>query len=106
MLDTAARPALLRSNSSEEVGRVLLELSVVEQRDDAVMKVLRDGLQVSEVAGRSGVSRQSLHTWLRRYEEGGLGGEVYVAGSTYAPSSDFPGTTGGAQPISAGSFDA
>jgi Bacterial Ig domain len=34
------------------------------------------------------------------------GGDVYVAGSTYAPSSDFPGTTGGAQPTSAGSFDA
>ena len=34
------------------------------------------------------------------------GGDVYVAGSTYAPASDFPGTAGGAQPTSAGSFDA
>ena len=29
---------------------------------------------VSEVAARYGVSRQSLHAWLRRYEEGGLKG--------------------------------
>jgi transposase InsO family protein len=58
----------------EVVGRVLLELSVVEQRYDAVMEVLRDGLGVSEVARRYGVSRQSLHAWLRRYEEGGLSG--------------------------------
>ena len=53
---------------------MLLELSLVEQRYDAVMEVLRDGLQVSEVARRYGVSRQSLHVWLRRYEEGGLKG--------------------------------
>ncbi len=53
---------------------MLLELSVVEQRYDAVMEVLRDGLQVSEVARRYGVSRQSLHAWVRRYEQGGLKG--------------------------------
>jgi transposase InsO family protein len=69
-------PGVLRFDRtrSEEVRRVLLELSVVEQRYDAVMEVLRDGLQVSEVARRYGVSRQSLHAWVRRYEAGGLKG--------------------------------
>ena len=30
-------------------------------------------MPVTEVAARSGVSRQSVHAWLRRYEQGGLG---------------------------------
>jgi len=51
---------------------VLVELSIVEQRYDAVMGVIRDGLSVTEVAETFGVSRQSVHTWLRRYEQGGL----------------------------------
>jgi transposase InsO family protein len=51
---------------------VLLELSVVEQRYNAVMEVLRDGHMVVEVAERYGVSRQAVHRWLRRYREGGL----------------------------------
>jgi transposase InsO family protein len=53
---------------------VLVELSVVEQRLLAVMEVVRDGAAVSEVAGRYGVSRQSVHNWLRRYATGGLDG--------------------------------
>jgi transposase len=51
---------------------VLLELSVVEQRYDAVMGVIRDGRSVTEVAKAYGVTRQSIHTWLRRYEAGGI----------------------------------
>jgi transposase InsO family protein len=51
---------------------VLLELSVVEQRYNAVMEVLRDGHMVVEVAERYGVSRQAVHRWLRRYQQGGL----------------------------------
>jgi transposase InsO family protein len=51
---------------------VLLELNVVEQRYDAVMEVVRDGLTVTEVADRYGVSRQSVHTWIGRYERGGM----------------------------------
>jgi transposase len=51
---------------------VLLELSVVEQRYNAVMEVLRDGHMVIEVAERYGVSRQAVHRWLRRYQQGGL----------------------------------
>ena len=51
---------------------MLLELTVVEQRFNAVMEVLRDGLKVIEVADRYGVSRQTVHGWLRRYRTGGL----------------------------------
>jgi transposase InsO family protein len=45
---------------------------VVEQRFNAVMEVLRDGLTVTEVAERYGVSRQAVHGWLRRYRASGL----------------------------------
>jgi transposase len=51
---------------------VLMELTVAEQRFNAVIEVLRDGLTVIEVAGRYGVSRQTVHGWLRRYRTGGL----------------------------------
>ena len=51
---------------------MLWELSVVEQRYNAVMEVLRDGQSVVEVADRYGVSRQAVHRWLRRYQDGGL----------------------------------
>jgi transposase InsO family protein len=45
---------------------------VAEQRFNAVMEVIRDGLTVIEVADRYGVSRQTVHGWLRRYRTGGL----------------------------------
>ena len=51
---------------------MLVERSVMEQRFEAVMAVVRDGLPVVEVAARFGVSRQSVHSWIRRYEAGGL----------------------------------
>jgi transposase InsO family protein len=51
---------------------VLLELTVAEQRFNAVMEVIRDGLTVIEVAERYGVSRQTVHGWLGRYRSGGL----------------------------------
>ena len=50
------------------------ELSVQEQKYQAVIAVLADGRSVSEVARQWGVSRQSVHAWLRRYEESGLAG--------------------------------
>jgi transposase InsO family protein len=50
------------------------ELSVQEQKYQAVLAVLSDGRSVSEVASQWGVSRQSVHAWLRRYEEAGLAG--------------------------------
>lgn len=52
---------------------MLVELSVVEQRYHAVMEVLA-GVPVTEVAGRYRVSRQSVHTWVKRYRSGGLAG--------------------------------
>jgi transposase InsO family protein len=52
---------------------VLWELSVVEQRFTAVQEVL-GGMPVTVVAERYGVSRQSVHGWLRRYRAQGLAG--------------------------------
>jgi len=52
---------------------MLMELRVGELRYRAVWEVL-EGASVTEVARRFGVSRQSVHSWLRRYAaEGGLG---------------------------------
>jgi transposase InsO family protein len=53
---------------------VLQELSVSEQRYQAVLAVIEDGLSVTDVAGKVGVSRQTLHGWLARYAGGGLEG--------------------------------
>ena len=52
---------------------MLVVWSVAEQRYRAVLEVL-DGAPVTEVARRFGVSRQTVHAWLRRYAaEGGIG---------------------------------
>ena len=48
------------------------ELSVVEQRYQAVLAVVGDGETVTEVAARFGVRRQTVHEWLAKYEAGGL----------------------------------
>jgi transposase InsO family protein len=50
------------------------ELSVAEQRYQAVLAVISDGLSISQVASKVGVSRQTLHAWLARYEAEGLDG--------------------------------
>jgi transposase InsO family protein len=50
----------------------LVELSVVEQRYRAVLEAAA-GVPVTEVAARYEVSRQSVHAWMVRYREGGLG---------------------------------
>jgi transposase InsO family protein len=50
------------------------ELSVAEQRYQAVMAVIGDGLTVSQAAEKTGVARQTLHRWLARYEADGLDG--------------------------------
>jgi transposase InsO family protein len=52
---------------------VLVELSMVEQRYEAVMAVLRDGEPVTEVAARLDVNRSSVHRWIARYQAGGFG---------------------------------
>ena len=51
---------------------MLVELSVMEQRYQAVLAVVQDGWKVTEVAARLGVSRQSVHAWIARYEAGGF----------------------------------
>ena len=51
---------------------MLVELSVMEQRYQAVLAVVQDGWKVVEVARRLGVSRQSVHAWIARYERDGL----------------------------------
>ena len=53
---------------------MLVELSVVEQRYHAVMEVLSAGAPVVEVAERYGVSRKTVHAWIRRYRDDGLAG--------------------------------
>ncbi len=55
---------------------MLVELSVVEQRLAAVKEVLEGGATVVSVAGRYGVSRQTVHVWLRKYADAGLRGLV------------------------------
>ena len=50
---------------------MLVELKLVEQRYRAVIDVL-DGMSVTDVARRNKVSRQTVHTWLRRYANGGM----------------------------------
>jgi transposase InsO family protein len=62
---------------------VLVALSVVEQRFDAVRAVL-SGARVTEVAAAMGVSRQSVHTWIGRYLAEGLPG---LADRSHRPGS-------------------
>jgi transposase InsO family protein len=50
------------------------ELSVAEQRYQAVLAVVGDGETVTEVAARFEVRRQTVHEWLAKYEAGGLEG--------------------------------
>ena len=52
---------------------MLVELSVMEQRYQAVMEVLGAHVPVTEVAERYGVSRQAVHRWIRHYRSGGIG---------------------------------
>lgn len=46
----------------------LVEVSVMEQRYQAVMAVVQDGWKVTDVADRLGVSRQAVHKWIARYD--------------------------------------
>jgi transposase len=69
----------------------LVQLSVVEQRLDAVRAVLA-GAQVTEVAASVGVSRQSVHGWLARYLVEGVPG---LTDRSHRPRSS-PGQAAGA----------
>jgi hypothetical protein len=59
--------------------RVLVEISVTEQRYRAVLEV-RAGSTVTDVAARFGVSRQAVHRLLAWYDEHGLAGLASSAG--------------------------
>ena len=54
------------------MGQVFRKLSGVERWYQAVLAVIEDGLSVTEVAAKVGVSRQTVHSWLSRYAQGGL----------------------------------
>jgi transposase InsO family protein len=56
---------------AEEDAVPLVDLSMVEQRYDAVREVL-DGATVKDTAVRYGVDRRTLHRWLVRYATDGL----------------------------------
>lgn len=51
----------------------LAELSMLEQRYLAVREVLDTGTTVSDAAARHGVDRRTLHRWLVRYANDGIG---------------------------------
>jgi transposase len=55
---------------------VLVELGLVEQRYQAVLEVLNNASTVTDVAVRFGVTRQTVHRWLRRYAADGIAGLV------------------------------
>jgi transposase InsO family protein len=48
------------------------QMSVAEQRYQAVLAVIGEGRTISEVAGQWRVDRRTVHRWLARYEAGGL----------------------------------
>ncbi|WP_439647017.1 helix-turn-helix domain-containing protein [Blastococcus haudaquaticus] len=45
---------------------------MAEQRYQAVLAVIEDGLSVTEAAAKAGATRQALHSWSSRYAGGGL----------------------------------
>ncbi len=50
---------------------MLVDLTKVEQRYDAV-RLVKAGRSVSDVARQFGISRQSVHAWIKRFEAGGM----------------------------------
>ena len=52
----------------------------MEQRYAAVCEVINDGETVTAVARRFGVTRQTVHRWLRQYGAKGLAGLVDRSG--------------------------
>ncbi|WP_432190643.1 IS481 family transposase [Streptomyces sp. Tue6028] len=63
---------------------------MVEHRFRAVVEVL-DGSPIAEVARRYGTSRQSVHTWLRRFREGGRDGLKDRSRKPHTSPSRVPG---------------
>nr|WP_239114950.1 helix-turn-helix domain-containing protein [Planotetraspora kaengkrachanensis] len=65
-------------------------MSVMEQRYRAVLDV-EAGSPVTEVAEQYGVSRQSVHAWVRRYRAGGLGAILLTLDHQTDPQRDRRG---------------
>jgi len=62
--------------------------------DQVVSEILVDGVTVTEVALRLGVSRQTVHAWLRRYRNGGIGDlATGRPGRTAAPTRPRPSSS-------------
>lgn len=51
---------------------MLKEQFQMEQRHDAAVAVICDGMTVSKVAQKLGISGQSVYRWMARYEAGGI----------------------------------
>ncbi len=68
---------------------------MAEQRYRAVLAVIRDGRTVTEVAAAVGVSRQTMHAWLAKYEAGGLEGLVDGSHRPWTSSAADAGGGGG-----------
>lgn len=49
---------------------------MTEQRYQAILAVISDGATITETAARFGISRKTMHAWLRRCEDEGLDGLV------------------------------
>jgi len=83
------------SRARKEVGIVLMELSVMDQRYQAVMEVLRDGISVIEVAERYVVARQTVSQLDHQIQERGRGGSCRpIPPSQVVPSPDLQGGGG------------
>jgi transposase len=72
---------------------VLKELSKVEQRYDAVVAVIRDGMAVTEVAEKFGVHRDTIYVWMARYEAEGLEGLADRSHRPHRSPLQMPATT-------------
>ena len=70
------------------------ELSVTEQRYQAVLAVIEDGVPVTEVAAKIGVSRQTVQAWLSRYADAGLDGLVDRSHRPYGCPHRMPAAVG------------
>jgi transposase-like protein len=71
----------------------LVDLSMVEQRYDAVREVL-DGASVKDTAIRYGVDRRTLHRWLVRYANQGLAALADQSSRPASSSCDDPTPAG------------
>lgn len=89
---------------------MLVELGLVEQRLRAVQEVL-DGATVTDVAMRNGVTRQTVHTWLRRVGQfrgrraGRQDHQARVLSSSDDPGRRGPDRRDGADPSRLGTED-